>query len=179
MWLNVPDHDGMFNFPDKHIHNQFNIIMTSQSEIYNRSLSMVEYTRTLFQEYKNITLISSTPSNFTPTDLPTQMIADCRHIAAIIAAATENQSITLIMFNKWLIWPHVFAAGKLPWSVKDYLQGKAAGSSPEKLRKDFPPEASFQRHVTIEDPMILIDSVGTILLWYLPNIISQAALVGI
>lgn len=61
---------------------------------------MVEYTRTLFQEYKNITLISSTPSNFTPTDLPTQMIADCRHIAAIIAAATENQSITLIMFNK-------------------------------------------------------------------------------
>lgn len=71
------------------------LTMTLHSEIYTRCLSMVQYTRSLFEEYKKAKLISSTALHPTPSDLPTQMIADCRHIAAITAAAIENPSMVL------------------------------------------------------------------------------------
>lgn len=54
----------------------------------------------------------------------------------------------------------------------------SAGSSPDQLRKDFPLGTFPEPNTRVENPMVLVDSLGTILLWYLPNIISQAAMVG-
>jgi hypothetical protein len=68
----------------------------------------------------------------------------------------------------------------VPWNVKDYL--KRIGKKPtgmndefeDKLKKEFPPGTEIGT-AAIWEPCIIVDSKANILLWHLPDIVSQNA----
>jgi hypothetical protein len=68
----------------------------------------------------------------------------------------------------------------VPWNVEDYLKriGKKPtgmnGEFEDRLKQEFPPGKEIGAAVILE-PCIIVDSEGNILLWHLPDIISQNA----
>jgi hypothetical protein len=74
---------------------------------------------------------------------------------------------------------------RVPWNVQDYLnrmpprptgRNEAFEAS---MRAEFPPgpelDGTDDTAVVIEGPSTIVDSEGNILLWHLPNIVSQNA----
>ncbi|EAU83282.2 hypothetical protein CC1G_13154 [Coprinopsis cinerea okayama7 len=90
-----------------------------------------------------------------PADIPLRLQIECHRIVAVVVRAFRD-------------------AEQLEWSVSDFkaLQGTLTETQ---LLARFPPAFPRKRDGTAilkDEPFIIVDKAGRILMWYLPNIIS-------
>ncbi|KAG2021221.1 hypothetical protein CC2G_006476 [Coprinopsis cinerea AmutBmut pab1-1] len=96
-----------------------------------------------------------------PKDIPIRLQVECHQIVAVVVKAFLN-------------------AEHLAWALHDYKVQKGKLTAAELLAR-FPPASRQKGDGTPyikDEPFIVVDSVGRILLWYLPNIVSSARQVG-
>lgn len=74
----------------------------------------------------------------------------------------------------------------VPWKVEEYVKrmGKRPTGRNDEieagLKEEFPPGADFGGVPgMVSDPCTVIDTEGNILLWHLPNIVSESAEVSV
>ncbi|EAU81764.2 hypothetical protein CC1G_13115 [Coprinopsis cinerea okayama7 len=92
-----------------------------------------------------------------PKDIPIRLQVECHQIVAVVVKAFLN-------------------AEHLAWALHDYKVQKGKLTAAELLAR-FPPASRQKGDGTPyikDEPFIVVDSVGRILLWYLPNIVSSA-----
>lgn len=144
---------------------------TGGSPSYEKLLTLSDYLFGLFQSQ-----IFGKTFPPIPTSLPMEDAKECQRMACALGKAFKNKSELLLLILH-LTLTH-FGVVVLSWSVEDYMANlppKPKGfSSPTEdyLEEKFPPV--FQppyRHVN--EPCIVVDCNGVILLWYLPDLLSS------
>lgn len=108
-----------------------------------------------------------------------QLICDCERIADVAAKAYGHQGKHPHRCTR--ISSHLTFAVTLPWSAEVYAEHLSPRQSGRYLAAELKLEEVFQplnpsRRITV--PTIVLDNVGNILLWYLPNSITTGRRVG-
>jgi len=98
------------------------------------------------------------------------ILEECNYASKVLVQATKNLSECFCELNTEISTPPNHKTGCTSWSVVDYLQVLRAGGKAveENLLKFFP----VNNTEMIDEPCIVVDKDGKILLWYLPRMIS-------
>ena len=121
------------------------------------------------------------PGPLPPLDLSVELVCDCELLAAIAAKAYMNRGMGLTTNRNLPIWwsENTDAVKLNAWDAQRYdasLPKKPMGrneADEERMKKRYPINEDYNDQ-PINEPAIVVDRHGKILVWYLPGALSKA-----
>lgn len=112
-----------------------------------------------------------------PSGLQGDLLHDCHHIVQTVGTAFET--IGDIVYSRITTRLNESTV-RMPWSIVDYTkcltksQNIGTAQAEAALLKRFPPKPTTRNGLRlIRDPCIVVDFTDRIIVWYLPNALTQ------